>query len=142
MNWDSYKNKFDFKTQREEYRKEESRIHNDFRRDALTEVGMLGHPKADKVYALAWENGHAYGFREVFSHLQDLAEIFKDDPRPPKVKVELIESERGWGQKVDEIKEFDTLEQANAFITEFNSKNDKAVVPDWYMYARLQGGRQ
>ncbi len=54
------------------------------------------------------------------------------------VKVEIIESERGWGSKVDEVKEFDDMEQAEEFIKTFNSANDKDQVPDWYMYARLQ----
>lgn len=53
------------------------------------------------------------------------------------VKVLIIESERGWGAKVDEVKEFDTKELAEAFIKEYNSKNTEDTVPDWYMYARL-----
>ena len=53
------------------------------------------------------------------------------------IKVALIESERGWGSKVDEIKEFSTLEEANEFIEEFNSKNNEKSAPDWYMYAEL-----
>ena len=52
-------------------------------------------------------------------------------------KVEIIESEAGWGQKVDDVKEFDTHEKAAAFVEEFNSFNDKSEVPDWYMYARI-----
>jgi hypothetical protein len=55
----------------------------------------------------------------------------------PKVKVEIIESERGWGQKVDEVKEFKTLKQAKAFIKKYNAQNNEETVPDWYMYARL-----
>lgn len=53
------------------------------------------------------------------------------------VKVALIEFEKGWGSKVDEIREFDTKELAQAFIEEFNSKNTAEVIPDWYMVARL-----
>lgn len=53
------------------------------------------------------------------------------------VKVEIIESERGWGQRVDEVKEFPTLAKAEAFIKKFNSANTEKTVPDWYMYARL-----
>ena len=49
--------------------------------------------------------------------------------------VDIIESERGWGQRLDDTKEFDDLESAKKFVTEFNSKNDKDYVPDWYMYA-------
>lgn len=51
-------------------------------------------------------------------------------------KVDIIESERGWGQKIDETKTFETREEANAFVKEFNGKNDLPYVPDWYMYAR------
>lgn len=56
-----------------------------------------------------------------------------------KIKVVIIESERGWGQRVDEIKEFDDKPTAKAFVKEFNAENDKEVVPDWYMYAYIQG---
>ncbi len=52
------------------------------------------------------------------------------------IQVFIIESERGWGTKVDDIKEFRTVEEADKFIREFNSKNDLDHVPDWYMYAR------
>jgi hypothetical protein len=52
-----------------------------------------------------------------------------------KFKVNVIESERGWGSKIDEVKEFDTADQAEAFIKEFNSHNTEAQAPDWYMRA-------
>jgi hypothetical protein len=47
----------------------------------------------------------------------------------------LIESERGWGQRVDEVREFKTEKKRDDFIKEFNSHNNKPTVPDWYMYA-------
>lgn len=50
-------------------------------------------------------------------------------------KVTIIESERGWGQRVDEVKEFKTYEDAKKFQIEFNSQNNKDYVPDWYMVA-------
>lgn len=52
-----------------------------------------------------------------------------------KFKVQIREFERGWGNKIDEIKEFNTAEEANTFITEFNSNNTEDTVPDWYMQA-------
>lgn len=55
-----------------------------------------------------------------------------------KTKVYIYESERGWGQKVDEIKEFDTRELAQKFADEFNSKNGLNHVPDWYMFAMVE----
>lgn len=50
-------------------------------------------------------------------------------------KVDIIESERDWGQKLDETREFESHEQAESFVNEFNSKNNLDYVPDWYMYA-------
>jgi hypothetical protein len=50
-------------------------------------------------------------------------------------KVEIIESERGWGQKVEEVKFFDNQKDATTFVNEFNSRNKEDIVPDWYMYA-------
>ena len=58
-------------------------------------------------------------------------------PKPKMVKVNIIESERGWGQKIDEVKEFATMELAEAFVTEFNSRNTEHAVPDWYMRAEV-----
>jgi len=52
-----------------------------------------------------------------------------------RYRVDIIESERGWGQKVDEVKFFDSETLAKAFVTKFNSQNTSAVVPDWYMRA-------
>lgn len=51
-------------------------------------------------------------------------------------KVIIIESERGWGRRVDEVKEFTERDKADAFVEKFNSVNDKDTVPDWYMYAK------
>lgn len=56
-------------------------------------------------------------------------------------KVLIIESERGWGQKVDEVKEFPDYAEAEKFCREYNSKHNPpmAMAPDWYMYARIEG---
>lgn len=53
-----------------------------------------------------------------------------------KFKVTIFESERGWGQRVDEVKWFDTYEEAKKFIDDFNKDNNEETVPDWYMYAK------
>ena len=54
-------------------------------------------------------------------------------------KVTIIESERGWGSKVDEIKEFPTREEARRFAVDYNATyNTSAIVPDWYMYAEFK----
>lgn len=54
-------------------------------------------------------------------------------------RVNLIESERGWGQRLDEVLYFETSTLAEQYVAEFNSKNTATVVPDWYMYAEYVG---
>lgn len=54
-----------------------------------------------------------------------------------KTVVHIIESERGWGSKIDERKEFDTVKEAEEFVTSYNKQNDLPYVPDWYMYAEI-----
>jgi len=60
--------------------------------------------------------------------------------------VEIIESERGWGSKVDETLEFSgpTAEaDAKKYVTDYNAKyNAEPIVPDWYMAAVYTGTRQ
>lgn len=59
-----------------------------------------------------------------------------------KTKVQIIESERGWGQRVDETKEFESYESAETYCREYNRKHNPPVAstvsaPDWYMYAHI-----
>lgn len=53
----------------------------------------------------------------------------------PVWKVDIIESERGWGQKIDETVYFDNEPEAVKFQQDYNARNTAKVVPDWYMYA-------
>ena len=62
----------------------------------------------------------------------------------PEIKVQpykviIIEYELGWGSEVDEVKYFDNEQEAKDFCKEFNAKNDKGYVPDWYMRADYIG---
>lgn len=60
------------------WRAEDARMTAKFREDALKAVGLWGHPKADKIYAFAWEHGHSSGLSEVANWLDDLADLFVD----------------------------------------------------------------
>lgn len=56
------------------------------------------------------------------------------------VKVQIIESESDWGARVDSVKEFDTVEEAEKFVREYNSKyNPPGPTPSWYMFANIEG---
>jgi hypothetical protein len=67
-----------WKKERSDWEAEENRLFKGFKADALAEVGLENHPKADKAYGLAWKNGHSSGLSEVYSYLLDYAELLKD----------------------------------------------------------------
>lgn len=51
-------------------------------------------------------------------------------------RVDIIETERGWGSKVDHSKTFQTEKEATEWSAAYNKKyNNEPVVPAWYMYA-------
>ena len=57
------------------------------------------------------------------------------------VIVEIVESESGWGQKVDSTVEFGTQQEADDYCREYNQKHNppNQQAPTWYMYARIKG---
>lgn len=52
-----------------------------------------------------------------------------------KYTAVIIESERGWGSKIDDVREFDTEKERDDFIFEYNLQNTGTFAPDWYMRA-------
>lgn len=57
-----------------------------------------------------------------------------------KFYADIIESEAGWGSKIDETKEFDTEAERDKFVKEYNEKYNKHLgpgkpTPSWYMIA-------
>ncbi len=55
----------------------------------------------------------------------------------PEVTVQIIESERGWGQKVEETKKFKSRKKAEEFVKKYNKDNNKPAVPEIYWYAKI-----
>jgi hypothetical protein len=62
----------------EKCRQKQFLLNEKFKEDVLAEFGLTGHPKADKVYAMAWEHGHANGLSEVEYWVGELVELVKD----------------------------------------------------------------
>jgi hypothetical protein len=59
---------------------------------------------------------------------------------PTAYRVDIIESERGWGSKIDETIHFDNEAEARKYVTDYNTKyNNLDYVPDWYMRAEYRG---
>ena len=59
-----------------EYRGETGRLMDLFRKDALEDVGLSDHPKAEKIYNFAWDHGHSSGYSEIYYWLCDLSDLF------------------------------------------------------------------
>lgn len=59
--------------------------------------------------------------------------------KPKAYRVDIIESERGWGSKIDEILYFDN-EEAKQYVILYNEKyNPPGPAPDWYMITQYVG---
>ena len=60
--------------------------------------------------------------------------------KPLVYRVDIIESESGWGSKLDETLYFDNEEEARKYVVDYNAKyNTSKEVPDWYMVAEYCG---
>ena len=87
----------------------------------------------DEVFVVTHTDGGGAGMGAY----PPTASILRIKPVTDPIKVVVIESEAGWGQRVDEVKEFDTMKEAEDFVTDFNKDNNAPVTPSWYMYAYI-----
>jgi hypothetical protein len=46
-----------------------------FKRDLLADLGIADHPKADRLFELAWDYGHASGYSEVYNYALELVDL-------------------------------------------------------------------
>lgn len=65
----------EYKAAKRAYDAETRRLTDLFKADALDEVGLTGHPKAEKAWELAWDRGKSPGLTEVLGNLEELAEL-------------------------------------------------------------------
>ena len=66
----------------------------------------------------------------------------EEEKKPAVFRVDIWEHERGWGQRVDETREFGTEMEAKEFVRMYNASNEPAVngvAPDWFMIAKYVG---
>lgn len=59
--------------------------------------------------------------------------------RATAYRVDIMEFERGWGSRVDEMLYFDNEAEALRYVTASNAVNTAPTVPDWYMVAEYCG---
>jgi hypothetical protein len=59
------------------WKEDRCRLEAEFKRDLLDDLGMTDHPKADHLYDLAYQYGHASGYSEIYNYADELAELLK-----------------------------------------------------------------
>lgn len=84
MNFDTYINQVPYPTRelkavdynvQVKWRNEQHRLHALFRKDLLEDLGITNHPKADKLFEMAWDNGHSEGLQAVYDWAVELSEL-------------------------------------------------------------------
>lgn len=60
---------------RKAYRDETVRLDNLFKQDILDLLNIADHPKADKLFDMAWEDCHSEGLEAVACRCEELAEL-------------------------------------------------------------------
>lgn len=63
--------------QRRLHRENEGVMNDLLRADLEIEHGVADHPKAGKLWSLAWDHGHSSGYSEVIGYYEELAELLK-----------------------------------------------------------------
>jgi hypothetical protein len=61
----------------QEHRQAVSNIEEEFKVALFDYLGISKNKKAEKLYSMAWENGHASGYTEVAQIAEQLAELIR-----------------------------------------------------------------
>jgi len=69
--------KEEWDAQREVYNQRQAEIEEEFYNDLCEDLGITGHPKAGKLFSIAWEKGHSSGYQEVYVVACDLVDLIK-----------------------------------------------------------------
>jgi hypothetical protein len=65
-------------TQRRLHNEEEGRLSGLLCADLEIEHGVVGHPKAGKLWALAYEYGHSSGYSSVVNYYEEFIELISE----------------------------------------------------------------
>lgn len=60
---------------RDEYRRLNAEGREAFKADLFEHLGITGHPKAEELWRLAWEEGHSSGYNEVLGYAQEFVDL-------------------------------------------------------------------
>ena len=57
------------------YYEQQNALEDKFKADLFDDLGITDNPKANLLYAKAWEFGHSSGYSEVYSYACDLVDL-------------------------------------------------------------------
>lgn len=57
---------------------EKNKAVDEFKNDLFIELGIENNQKKDKLFEIAWNWGHSYGYYEVKNVAEELVELIKD----------------------------------------------------------------
>jgi hypothetical protein len=65
------------RAQRAKYDEAEIECLRRFKADVIASENLTDHPKADRAYEMAWDDGHSEGLESVYYSFVQLAELLK-----------------------------------------------------------------
>ncbi len=72
------KAKVSYKEAMQAWHNEEGRMNALFEADCAAAEGMENHPKRQKLWSKAWEDGHANGYNTILERYESFAEFLRD----------------------------------------------------------------
>lgn len=64
-----------FYNERNKYNENTMKLYQQFKDDLADELGLTNHPKWDKLFEIAWEEGHGDGYEDVYYYAEKLSEL-------------------------------------------------------------------
>jgi hypothetical protein len=62
----------------ENWREQEEQLRQGFKSALFKELGITGHPNAEKLFQIAWDRGHSYGYSEVYNEALELVNLIRE----------------------------------------------------------------
>ena len=60
------------------YNAEKGRLYKEFKEDLFEEFEMSNHPKRERIFTYAWDEGHSCGLEDVYNVFSDIVDLIVD----------------------------------------------------------------
>lgn len=68
----------EYKKYLSQYKREQRKLEEEFKMDAFEELDILDNPKREKLYYVAYQKSHGFGYGDIYAEMCDLVELIKD----------------------------------------------------------------